>query len=322
MIKVYNPIYDSVFKYLMEDERVSKIILGSILNKKIESIEVKNNAHVITLKNGVKVLRIDFGATICEADKEPEVVTIELQKAVAQGEILRFRQYLGLQYQSESNCPKEKKEKGGKEIETEVPRHIYAIYILGHTIGDNLKYAIIKDKHVFSDNEGNVIEIPQTNKYINGLTHDTIIVQVPYLKRKRETQLDKILSIFDQTQAIEDKFIVLDDNMDSSPEYQEIMKALIKATADTKVQGDINFEDEMEREFAVRDQAIVDLKAEVDEQKCKIDEQKNQIDEQKSQIDEQKKQLTTTIQMLKNLGIASSEIAKQLNISENKVNGI
>lgn len=39
-------------------------------------------------------------------------------------------------------------------------------------------------------------------------------------------------------------------------------------------------------------------------------------------IDEQKKQLTTTIQMLKNLGIASSEIAKQLNISETEVNEI
>lgn len=116
-----------------------------------------------------------------------------------------------------------------------------------------------------------------------------------------KTHLNELLRLPDQTQAIEDKFIILDDNMDSSPEYQEIMKALIKATADTKVQGDINFEDEMEREFAVRDQAIVNLKAEVDEKA---------------------KQLTTTIQMLKNHGIASSEIAKQLNISESEVNEI
>lgn len=93
-----------------------------------------------------------------------------------------------------------------------------------------------------------------------------------------KTHLNELLRLPDQTQAIEDKFIILNDNMDSSPEYQEIMKALIKATADTKVQGDINFEDEMEREFAVRDQAIVNLKAEVDEKA---------------------KQLTTTIQMLK-----------------------
>ncbi|MCQ2976248.1 MAG: hypothetical protein MJ211_15720, partial [Bacteroidales bacterium] len=57
MIKVFNPIYDSVFKYLMENDRVSKIILGSILNKKIENIELKNNDHVITYQNGIKVLR-------------------------------------------------------------------------------------------------------------------------------------------------------------------------------------------------------------------------------------------------------------------------
>ena len=34
MAKVCNPIYDTVFKYLVEDERVAKVLLGGILNKK------------------------------------------------------------------------------------------------------------------------------------------------------------------------------------------------------------------------------------------------------------------------------------------------
>ncbi len=32
MVKVYNPIYDTVFKYLMEDDRAAKVLLGSILD--------------------------------------------------------------------------------------------------------------------------------------------------------------------------------------------------------------------------------------------------------------------------------------------------
>ena len=40
MAKVCNPIYDTVFKYLMEDERVAKVLLGSILNKKIVAVEI------------------------------------------------------------------------------------------------------------------------------------------------------------------------------------------------------------------------------------------------------------------------------------------
>ena len=43
MAKVCNPIYDTVFKYLMEDERVAKVLLGGILNKKIVAVEIKGH---------------------------------------------------------------------------------------------------------------------------------------------------------------------------------------------------------------------------------------------------------------------------------------
>lgn len=33
MIHIANPIYDSVFKYLMEDERVARTILSALLKK-------------------------------------------------------------------------------------------------------------------------------------------------------------------------------------------------------------------------------------------------------------------------------------------------
>lgn len=36
MIHVANPIYDSVFKYLMEDDRIAKTILADPTNNKLE----------------------------------------------------------------------------------------------------------------------------------------------------------------------------------------------------------------------------------------------------------------------------------------------
>lgn len=33
IIHVANPIYDSVFKYIMEDERIAKTILSALLKK-------------------------------------------------------------------------------------------------------------------------------------------------------------------------------------------------------------------------------------------------------------------------------------------------
>ena len=38
MIHIANPIYDSVFKYLMEDERIAKIILSALLKKEVVDV--------------------------------------------------------------------------------------------------------------------------------------------------------------------------------------------------------------------------------------------------------------------------------------------
>ena len=35
IITVANPIYDSVFKYLMEDNRVAKTVLSALLKKEV-----------------------------------------------------------------------------------------------------------------------------------------------------------------------------------------------------------------------------------------------------------------------------------------------
>ena len=40
MIHIANPIYDSVFKYLMEDERVARTILSALLKKEVVSVEM------------------------------------------------------------------------------------------------------------------------------------------------------------------------------------------------------------------------------------------------------------------------------------------
>ncbi|PDS26643.1 hypothetical protein B0A77_01760, partial [Flavobacterium branchiophilum] len=38
---IANPIYDVVFKRMMENERVAKFFIGTLLDQTIESIEVK-----------------------------------------------------------------------------------------------------------------------------------------------------------------------------------------------------------------------------------------------------------------------------------------
>ena len=46
MVLIANPIYDSVFKYMMEDDRVAKIMLSALLQKEIiYRRNTKENLH-------------------------------------------------------------------------------------------------------------------------------------------------------------------------------------------------------------------------------------------------------------------------------------
>ena len=89
MVKVYNPIYDTVFKYLMEDNKSAKVLLGSILDKKIKTLDLKNNDYSIVTEGDMRIVRLDFCATIVDKKtKHEEIVTIELQKAFDEEEVV------------------------------------------------------------------------------------------------------------------------------------------------------------------------------------------------------------------------------------------
>ena len=45
MVTVANPIYDVVFKYLMEDARIARTILSALLKKDIVSVETRANEY-------------------------------------------------------------------------------------------------------------------------------------------------------------------------------------------------------------------------------------------------------------------------------------
>ena len=43
MTIIANPIYDAVFKFLMEDKKVAKILLSALLKKEIIDLEMRRH---------------------------------------------------------------------------------------------------------------------------------------------------------------------------------------------------------------------------------------------------------------------------------------
>ena len=41
IVHIANPIYDSVFKYIMEDERIAKTVLSALLKKEVLHVTMR-----------------------------------------------------------------------------------------------------------------------------------------------------------------------------------------------------------------------------------------------------------------------------------------
>jgi transcriptional regulator of heat shock response len=121
---IANPIYDVVFKRMLENERVAKFFIGTLLDQTIQSVEVKPQELTQFDKDNVlTVFRLDFIATIVTATGESKKVLIEVQKAQKEIDLMRFRNYLGEQYKKEDTINDKK-----------VALPITTIYILGFTL--------------------------------------------------------------------------------------------------------------------------------------------------------------------------------------------
>ena len=284
MIQIANPIYDSVFKYLMEDERIAKTLLSALLKKEVVAVEMRRNEYTNGVRDNISMFRIDFGAHVKEPDGTIRLVLIELQKTWLETETLRFRQYLGAQYSNPENVPSENNKDGYA-----IP--MVAIYLLGHRVGD-INVPVLYVKHKAYDYDGNVVTDGIPAPFVESLIHNSIIVQIPLLHGRVNNRLEKVLSVFDQSNTTESNkqtIEINDEEYVGDAEMEYIVKRLLSAASNPEVRQEMNVEDEFFKAIEDRDTAIMARDKTIDEQERTIDEQERTIDEQGKTIDEQGK---------------------------------
>ena len=305
---VANPIYDTVFKFLMEDERIARTILSALLKCDIVRVEVRPHEYANSKRDALSIFRIDFAATVREADGSEHLILIELQKTWLPTETLRFRQYLGVHYEDPRNIVADSKDQHALPM--------VAVYLLGHCVGDIEEPVIYVHHHAF-DYDGRPVKKGIPNAFVDSLTHDSIIVQIPRLHGKVNNRLDKILSIFDQTHknGQNQHMLNLDDSSyaEDDVEMQRILRRLLIAAADTDMRMDMNVEDEYFSVIESRDtdimiktrqlaESIARLKESNDklkESNEQLKESKERLEESKEQLEESKERLEETFELLK-----------------------
>ena len=309
MVNIANPIYDSVFKYLMEDERIAKTLISALLKKEVVEVDMRRNEYTNGTRDNISMFRIDFGARIKEEDGSTKLVLIELQKTWLETETLRFRQYLGAQYANPENILKDCENDGYG-----IP--MIAVYLLGHKVGD-IEEPVLYVKHKALDYDGNHVTKGIPDPFVDSLTHDSIIVQIPRLRGHVNNRLDKVLSVFDQSLKEKGNHQVLsvdEDKYNGDLEMMHILHRLITAASDSKLRQDMNVEDEFFSAIENRDTALMQKDKTIAEQGETIAEQGETIAEQKEQIRSMVKAMSDngmSIEMISNITkISLEEISK------------
>lgn len=213
---IANPIYDVVFKKMMENERVAKFFIGTLLDTPIEAIEVKPQEFTF-LKDlnpedpevrkfveeklreriSINVYRLDYIATIRTETGEYKKILIEIQKARNPIDLMRFRNYLAEQYKKDDKID-------GKKVVLPIT----TIYVLGFDLYGIDSPCIRVERNYRDLINGTIIE--KKSEFIESLTHDSFVVQVKRITGRYQTTLDKLLSLFEQSHFIDDREITKD----------------------------------------------------------------------------------------------------------------
>ena len=314
MLTIANPIYDTVFKYLMEDPRIARTVLSALLKEEIVDVEVRPHEYSNGQKESLSIFRIDFGATVRKPDGQEQLILIELQKTWLPTETLRFRQYIGVHYQNPKNI-----------VSDSPDRHalpMVAVYLLGHTVGE-IEAPVIYVKHQALDYDERPLTQGIPNRFVDSLNNDSIIVQIPRLHGKINNRLDKVLSIFDQNNTSVDSqhYLEIDETVFDSADadMKPIFRRLLQAASSVEMRQNMNVEDEYFSIIKEQEGKVYGLEKELAEKASLLAEKDGQLAEKDGQLAEKDGQLRVMARMLLQAGQTVETIAENLHLSPETV---
>ena len=335
MARIANPIYDAAFKYLMDEPRVAKTLIAAVLKietKDILELTPDRNKIITTKRDEINACRLDFTVRIKTANGT-KLVYIELQKAWAKGEMKRFRSYLASQYTRASNVDPDNN-----------PLPILSIYILGEKV-DHLNEAVTYITRRYYNQEGIEINEDCPSWFVECLSHNMVVIQIPKIKPRPNSTLDNLLTMFDQSKKDPKNSQIINYDIDDydipkgelRDDMRFIVRRLEQATVSEEVRMKMDLEDKVEEmlndkknaeekvakqsimlqekdaiilkkdtQLQEKDSQIQKKDSQIQEQSAQLQKKDTQIQEQSTQLQEKDFEIEKLRQLLKQHGVSPS----------------
>ena len=165
---------------------------------------------------------------------------------------------------------------------------IVSIYFLGHPLDFETAPVIKVNRNYIDLATGE--HLKNKEEFIESLSHDSYVIQIPELKGKRRNELERILSIFDQSQKESDHILNINES-DFPEEYRDIIRKLQRAISDEDIQNTMDVEDEIIAELEDKERRIGDLIDSINQKDKALSDKDKALSDKDKLIEELKRKL-------------------------------
>jgi len=325
---IANPIFDIVFKYLLQNIESAQLLIELITQQEIKNIVpinkefIKANSHQFDFNESYTrdifdEFRLDFACTTVNEKGEEKNIIIELQRVSLKTDILRFRKYIGFHYLQNHIA--------NKNHDQLDPLEIQGIYFLGEGDKDTKDHLATITRPVTYDFDTQAV-VQQKSPFIQKLTHSIIVINIPALNnpKHKNSELYKTLQIFNQKKVVMNthaEFIEIDETLFPN-KFRPLLQRLSVDALDPKIsillEREALLEESRIQEIKTYQESQEQLKQSLlNEKNARIEAQRKQEEAQRKQEAERNTRIEAQRNSIKTLlkyGIKPEEIATELNL--------
>ena len=244
---IANPLYDRVFKYMMEEKPVAKLFISTIIREEVVDLQPKPQERIAEKEKmkikgtEMEVQRLDFAARL-DTVKGQTALLIEMQKHGAKEHIKRFQRYIGKEYMLAGYG------EDGEDVE-DISK-IYTMFFWG---GDRIvrnNFPIIETTPQSNYRIGGKSTKLNKNRIDNMFHHTGWNIQVKNLGKKAPAnEAEQMLAMFDQRYCTDNKHL-LEIPLDIIPvKFHPIILRLNRASLDPDVRRHMDEQDAFDKFF-------------------------------------------------------------------------
>ncbi len=327
-MRILNPVYDTAFKYLMEDIEIAKELIALIIDQDVVELhpapQEQTSVKIKMKYSQIALQHLDYVAIIKTVDAEGqeqfEKVMVEVQKSPFKPAIGRFRKYVAEKYKHKSVLPIPKKEQAEGEEETP-PSTAYlpmkTIYFIEETFNDKLPGILHRSGQYYNALDKSCFEGAR-DEFVELLNHDSWFIQLHCLPNDLKNRIIKILSVFTDWYRDKNDKRYLDYPSDDIEKIKDrllrrILNRLLAAAANDQLKLELELEIEYEDDYEL---LLNRLEKQKEEAKAREEEERRQKEEAKAK--EKSKSIKFAIRM-KKYGESIEEIIRETGLLQEEI---